>query len=346
MIRRESVQPGDDSAANSQFKSNNSSVKIVNNSVNNSNSNRNVSNRRSFLDVSRKVSVFAVNKLRLNSIRTPSNDANKHEAPEKSTREIVWTGLVPKLKEKKHIGSETETLLLKVVNSHISLGYFIAFCESEHNEEYIAFYVAVADLKITSGFDHKAVANQFLTNRSYDSDTDSSIKTENGKSGPERFCAAIDKRHFTIEDRLLTKRSEKLAFKDGIKSISETKVIKRDNSFRDKTSTKSTKVSSIFNKYLNPIEDNLNTFLPISSSHASQKLAHLYLSKRVLHNTLMRMRYVKLSSLLGYFFCFVPYYVQLFQPYVIKILIFLKIILLVMRISMAQMCLQRLRKKF
>jgi hypothetical protein len=295
MIRRESVQPGGDTPKNSQKVKSNDSFK----NINNPNSNRNISSKRSFLDVSKKMSTFAVNKFRLNSIRTPNNDVNIHEAPEKSTKEIVWTGLVPKLKEKKHIGSETETLLLKVVNSPISLGYFIAFCESEHNEEYIAFYVAVADLKTASGFDHKAVANQFMMNRSFDLDTDS--KTENVSSGPEKFCAAIDKIHFTIEDRLLTKRSEKLVSKmDGMNTISETKISKRDkdNSFRDKTSTKSTKVSSIWNKYLNPIEANLNTFLSIPSSCASQKLAgdqHLYLSIRVLHNTLMRMRYVELS---------------------------------------------------
>lgn len=43
--------------------------------------------------------------------------------------------------------SETEVLLMRVLSSPISTGYFMAFCESEFNAEYLQFYIAVEDLR-------------------------------------------------------------------------------------------------------------------------------------------------------------------------------------------------------
>jgi hypothetical protein len=302
MIRRESVQTGNrkesfqviasDSTKTIQ-KNRESSFKdiiICKSDISNS-----ISGKRPFMDVKRNKSIFAGSRFRLNSIKPSNNDTPVFEALE-NTREIVWTGLVPKWKEKKSIGSETEILLLKVIDSPISLGFFMAFCESEHNEEYIAFYVAVADLKTTSQFDQKAVVNKMKIHGSFDPFLDTSnLKAESRES----FCAIIDHMNFILEDRFLTKRSEKtISKKDGMKPILENKKSESEDSHRDKTSTKITKATVIWNKFLNPIEANLDTFLPITSSHSTKTSSsgqHLFLSKRVLHNTHMRLRCVLLS---------------------------------------------------
>lgn len=301
MNRKESVQIGNESGKNSQkTKDNNGFHPLSRNaSKNNINTSKNnisgaSASRNVFLDVSRKMSVFAVNNFYLSSMKPISNDQSRPGSADLH-RDANRTVLGSKWKDKKNIGSETETLMLKVLSSPISLGYFMAFCESEYNAEYLSFYVAVADLKSASGFfDCKAIDNSSKTGNSIDAHLESS-SIRISRESSERFCIAIDKINFDIKDRLLVKRTE--SNEDGRKSNKErnlyTQKCDRNDSFLDKNSVKITKATIIWNKYLNANGTDLG-FPPISTSASHKPLTgqHIFLSKRVLNNTLLRIKYV------------------------------------------------------
>ena len=128
---------------------------------------------------------------------------------------------IMKVKKEPRKKSETEILLNRILSSPISVGYFMAFCESEYNSEYLEFYLAVEDLKnvdagvgvgVCDGDTSVSFKNRLFTLSSKHhtkSGSNDIFKNNNKTSSEIENWKLLDEQMFDMKDKYLQKRIKK-----------------------------------------------------------------------------------------------------------------------------------------